>query len=323
MERRPLPGTDLEVSVVGMGCWAIGGRWWGDDVKDADSEAAVRAALEAGITWFDTAPIYGYGHADRVLCRALGDKRHDVLVATKVGPRWAKEGDHPVCDLSPESLEADVAASLSRLGLDTLPLVQIHWPCEVGTPLEQTFDALAELAARGRIRHVGLSNYDAGGLAAAKRAAEGRVPLVVLQTPYSMIRRELEGRLLDVALEAPSMGVLAYEPLCRGLLSGKFGPEPPPFPDSDMRARDVRFAPPIYGRIYRLVQGLARIGEHFEATAAQLALAWVVRARGITSAIAGAKRPAQVQENAAAAALASRDDVPWEVIDQMASAVRI
>jgi len=316
METRTLPGTDLALSVVGLGCWAIGGEWWGDDVRDADSIAAIETALELGITWFDTAPLYGHGHADEILVKALGASRHDVVIATKVGPRWDGPGGHATSDLTPAHLIEDVEASLVRLSLDRLPLVQIHWPCEQGTPLEASLEALFELREAGKVGEIGLCNYEPDDV----RAARAVGPVVSLQTPVSMVRREYEHGLAAACAET-DMGVLAYEPLARGLLTGKFT-SPPRFPDRDLRARDYRFTGRPFMKAARLAEGLARIGAHFDLPPAALAIAWVLRRPGMTSAIAGAKRPEQVRANVRAAE-ALGAEVPWDVVDQMVDAIRL
>jgi len=323
METRTIPGTDLALSTIGFGAWAIGGLWWGDDVVDATSIEAVHAALDAGINWFDTAPLYGHGHADEVLVEALGERRHEVIIATKVGVRWDGEGAHAQSDLSPAYLREDTEASLRRLGLEQIPLLQVHWPCERGTPLEESLDALVALQRDGLIAHFGLCNYPPDQLALAARHA----PVATLQTPFSMLRREFEHGLQEVCLGAgggPAMGVLAYEPLCRGLLTGKFaGDAPPTFPDSDLRARDDRFKGRAFQRASRLVEALSRVATHFETSPGALALAWLLRRPGVSSVIAGAKRAEQVRENAAAAALVDRDDLPWEIIDKMVDTTRL
>ena len=327
MEQRVLPGTDLSLSVLGFGCWAMGGLWWGDDVRDEDSTAAVDAALDAGVNWFDTAPLYGHGHADYVLVRALGPRLRDVIIATKVGVRWDGEGAHARSDLTAEHVQADVEASLRRLGLERLDLVQIHWPCESDTPLDETLGALQRLQAAGKVRWFGVCNYNADGL----RQLRSIAPLASLQTPYSMLRREAEAELLPLALQwgadvpadqanrghtlAPTLGVLAYEPLCRGLLTGKFSATAR-FPESDLRARDDRFVGTRFLRALTVVSRLQLLAKRVGVPVSALALAWVVRQPGVTAAIAGAKRPAQVQDNVRLMDVLHRDEL-WPEIDRI------
>lgn len=314
MLRRRLPGTDLELSVVGFGCWAIGGLWWGDDVRDDHSERAIRAALDVGIDWFDTAPIYGWGHADTVLARALGPDRARVVIATKVGARRGDDG-HAVSDLTPAHIARDVDASLARLGVDRLDLAQLHWPCQLGTPIEDSVGALVDLVAQGKVRYFGLCNYDAEGLRRACAAG----PVVSLQTPYSLLRRELEQG-LGGAAHAAGVGVLAYEPLCRGLLSGKFHGLPH-FPESDLRARDERFQGHRFLRAAQFVRILGEAASRLSVPTAALAIGWVAAQPGITAVLAGAKTEAQVRENARAASLVGRERL-WEAMRNVAGAWR-
>lgn len=324
MQQRVLPGTDLSMSVLGLGCWAMGGLWWGDDVRDADSAAAVHAALDAGINWFDTAPLYGHGHADEVLVKALGPRLREVIIATKVGVRWDGEGAHARSDLTAAHIEADVDASLRRLGLERLDLLQIHWPCEADTPLDETLGALQRLQQVGKVRWFGVCNYSADGLRDIRQLA----PIGSLQTPYSMLRREAEAELLPLVSRwgeqgqalAPSLGVLAYEPLCRGLLTGKFSATAR-FSDSDLRARDDRFVGNRFLRALTVVSRLQLLAKRVGVPVSALALGWVVRQPGVTAAIAGAKRPAQVVDNARLVEVQHREDL-WPEVDRIVASFR-
>lgn len=314
MLHRTLPGTDLSLSVVGMGCWTIGGDYWGG-ADEAQSVAAVRAAVEAGINWFDTAPLYGNGRSDRVLAKALGSHIHQVVIATKVGVRLPGDGgEHARSDLRPEHVVADCEASLRRLK-EPLDLLQVHWPCEEGTPLQDTIAALEDLQDRGWIRHWGLCNYDAAEVRQARLL--GRV--ASLQTPYSLLRRELEGELRDACLEpgphGQPIGILAYEVLCRGLLTGRY-PVPPSFPEEDMRSWDERFSGPRFLYANGIAQDLARIGRKLGLSGAAVALAWAARQEGVTAVIAGARSPEQIRQSARAWQLLERDKV-WQVVDQV------
>ncbi len=314
MERRRLPGTDLDVSAVGFGCWAIGGEHWGDDVTDERSTAAVHAALDGGITLFDTAPLYGEGRSDAVLARALGTRKHDVVIATKVGVVFGGEG-HARSDLRPEHVVEDAHRSLKRLGLDSIDLLQVHWPCEGGTPLEDTVAALNGLKEAGDVRHWGLCNYGAAALREA--AAMGGVS--TLQTPYNLLRREAEGELLPTCRDL-ELGVLAYEPLCRGLLSGRFQ-TPPTFPESDLRRRDDRFTGARFRRSQPFVDGLGRAAAKLGVPTAALAVAWVARQPGVTCALVGMKGPEQVRANLQAARLLRAERI-WPVVERIANTWR-
>jgi aryl-alcohol dehydrogenase-like predicted oxidoreductase len=320
---RTLPRTDLQLSAIGFGCWAIGRKWWGNDVDDERSIAAIRTALEHGINWFDTAPLYGHGHADEVLIRALGSKRHDVIIATKVGVRWDEgANDHAFSDLSPDNIVADCEASLRRLRLDTIPLLQVHWPCECDTPLEATLEALLALRDGGKLRYFGLCNYASRPIEQALAYAP---ELASLQTPYSMLRREFEFALRDAVREPDGeqrLGLLAYETLCRGMLTGKFGAAAPRFPTTDLRHADERFREPLWSRAQSLVAALRLVGQKLEVPAAALAIAWVLRQPGVSVAIVGAKRPEQVADHVRALDLLARRKV-WEALGPHLDRTRI
>jgi aryl-alcohol dehydrogenase-like predicted oxidoreductase len=315
MQTRRLPNTDLDLSVIGMGCWAMGNLWWGDDVTDARSIAAVEKALEVGINWFDTAPLYGHGHADDVLIKALGKRKHDVIIASKVGVRWDGEGQHARSELSRDWIRQDVDASLRRLGVERIDLLQVHWPCELDTPLEESMGELAALQKAGKIRHVGLCNYDVAGLTEARKY----VDIASLQTPYSMLRRELEQELLPYC-RRENLGVLAYEPLCRGLLTGKFAANKR-FPESDLRARDDRFQGSRFLRALTIVSRLELIAKRKKVPIAALALGWAIRQPGMTAVIAGAKGPEQIAEHVRTVEILD-DEALWGEVDRVVAAYR-
>ena len=321
MKYRTLPGTDLQLSAIGLGCWALG--------EDADERAmaeAVAAALAVGIDWFDTAPIYGDGRADERLVAALGSRRHDVTIATKVGVR--RSGGHAVSDLSPAHVIADAEASLRRLRLDVIPLLQVHWPCELGTPLAATISALESLRARGLVRWFGLCNYNAAGLAAARATG---AQIASLQTPVSMIRREFfdkAGGLRDMCVETgpegqvtQRLGVLAYEVLGRGLLAGDYLEREPTLAPGDLRATDARFHGAAWQRIRRLGQALVAVAARMEVPPAALALAWTLRQAGVSVAVVGARGAAQVQEHVHALGLLGHARV-WQALQPHVDACR-
>lgn len=318
MKYRKVPGIDVNLSVVGFGCWAAGGKWWGDDVRDEASIDAIRGAVELGVNWFDTAPLYGYGHADEVLVKALGTHIREVFIATKVGVRWDNEQVHATSDLSATYVVEDCENSLRRLGVERIDLLQVHWPCESNTPLEETLGALEKLKSQGKIQAFGLCNYDATTLEKALNLA----PISTLQTPYSMIRREFEHGLRQVVLPdtQQQVGVIAYEPLARGLLTGKFGMQPS-FPDSDLRARDDRFK----GRAFHELAGFARTvtaaAKKVNLPPAALAIGWVAARPGVSVVVAGAKTRSQVEENVKAAVVAERADF-WQAMDPVVNAFR-
>jgi len=310
MKTRTLPGTDLELSVVGFGAWAIGGDYWGDDVDDEQSVAAIHKALDVGINWFDTAPLYGHGHSEKILARALGSRARDVVVATKVGIR--SDGDHAISDLSPEHIRLDLEGALKRLQVERIDLLQVHWPCEKSTPLEESFATLAGLQQEGKVRYVGVCNYNARALRSIRDVCE----VVSLQTPYSMLRREFEGPLRDACQEL-GVGVLAYEPLCRGLLTGKFT-QVPSFPETDLRSRDPRFQGGQFFRGQALARDLGKVAKKLRVPTSAVALGWAASQPGVTAVIAGAKTAKQVAENAVAGRLVGRSGL-WRVVKGVAA----
>ena len=313
MHQRIIPGTDISLSVVGFGCWAMGKQYWGDDVDDDVSVQAVHAALDEGINWFDTAPLYGEGHADSILVQALGTRKQDVVIATKVGVRLGGDDGHAQSDLSARWIIEDTEASLTRLGLTCIDLLQVHWPCDSGTAFDETIEALEKLRENGKIRYYGLCNYDAADV----RLAKSQPGMVSLQTPYSMLRREFEQTLLPACISETPLAVLAYEPLCRGLLTGKFQNQPT-FPDTDLRSWDERFQGSRFIHGQQLCESLAKVGEKLKLPTAAIAVGWAIAQPGITTAIVGAKNPEQVRQNVRAAELLHKPKA-LRIIDQIAA----
>ena len=312
---RTFPGTDLQTSAIGLGCWAIGGKWWGDDVTDDNSKGCIEAALDAGITFFDTAPLYGHGHADKLLVEALGTRRHDVVIATKVGVRFQGTTGHAQSDLSAAHIREDTENSLRRLKLDAIPLMQIHWPCELGTPLSESVEELLKLKEEGKIRWIGVCNYNAEGM--KEILSHGRVD--TLQTPLSMVRKRFGPDLQELCRTGDGrnqpIGVIGYEPLCRGLLTGKYL-SMPTFPPGDVRAQDDWFKGSRYIQVSQLVRMLQQIARKVGTTPAALAIAWSAAQTGVATSIVGAKRADQIQKNAEAGALLKRPKL-LSVLDQL------
>jgi aryl-alcohol dehydrogenase-like predicted oxidoreductase len=234
----------------------------------------------------------------------------DVTVATKVGV--ATIGDHKQSKLTPDHLRADLEATLTRLRVDCIDLLQVHWPCEFGTPLEETFGTLGALREEGKFRHLGVCNYNA----AALKTIAGITPIVTLQTGYSLLRREYEHALQDAVAEL-GIGALAYEPLCRGLLTGKFRTVPD-FPETDMRSRDDRFQGGRFFHAQRLVADLSKVARKVGVPPAAIAIGWVAAQPGITSVIVGAKGPEQVEQNVLAARLMDKAKL-WQVVGRIAA----
>lgn len=293
MQYRKLGSSDIEVSVIGFGCWAMGKAFWGEDVVDDETMAAVDRAIELDLRFFDTAQAYGCGHSERVLGKALA--RHDrknVVIATKTGLSWDEAGKIGN-DSSPEYVLRSCDESLERLGTDYLDLLQVHWP-DKNVPIAETADAMRQLYEAKKIRSVGVSNYSVEQMEQFMAVC----PLHSLQPPYSMIRRDIEAEILPFCREH-NIGVLAYSPMARGLLTGRYD-ETATFPPSDARSGDALWQGERLARNVAAVAEMRKLAEAAGKTMAQMALAWVTSQPGLSSALAGAKRPSQIEETAAA-----------------------
>ncbi|HEX7433650.1 MAG TPA: aldo/keto reductase [Anaerolineaceae bacterium] len=297
MQIRKLGWTDLELSTVGLGTWAIGGSgWrfsWGEQA-DADSIATVEAALSLGVNWIDTAAVYGFGHAEEVTGAALKKLGKKFIIATKCGR--VQDGSGGIYgSLKAESVRQECEASLRRLQLEVIDLYQIHWP-DPDAQLEVGWSTIADLVKEGKVRYAGVSNFNVAQL----RRIQPIHPVASLQPPYSMLVRGVEDETLAYCA-ANQIGVVAYSPMQKGLLTGKVTPE---WVDSlskdDHRRKDPYFNPPRLSHIMELVDGLRGIALKNQLSLAQLAIAWVLRRPEITSAIVGARRPGQLQETAGA-----------------------
>lgn len=295
MERRRLGGTDLELSVIGLGTWVFGGRWGG--AEDEASLAACHAALDAGVNWIDTADIYGQGRAERIVGRAVRERRDEVIVATKGGVAWELEPQFRIWrEASAEYLRMACDRSLQALGLDHIDLYQVHWPVG-GVAAEETIGALVELRDAGKIRAIGVSNYHLPDLEAAGAVA----PIDSYQPGYHLMRRDIEAGELPWCAEH-GVGVIAYGPLAHGLLTGKMDASTT-FPENDWRAQSELFADEAFPERIAVVEELTRLaGESGRpGGVAELAVAWVLRRPEVTSAIIGARDARQAARNAALA----------------------
>lgn len=291
MKFTTLGSTGWQVSVIGFGTWPLGGDSYGT-VHDSDSTKAIWRALDLGVNLFDTAPIYGSGHAEEVLGRALESVRKDVFIATKCGPIEIRPGLIRL-DLSAKGIEEQCHASLRRLKTDYIDLLQVHWN-DPAWPVEETMRGLMRLVEAGKVRAVGVSNFALKDLQAAH--ASGNV--VALQSRYNLLQREVEKDVLPYCKEA-GIAFLAYEPLARGILAGKID-EKRRFEPNDIRSRD----PDYRGEALRLrleaVSNLKLVAKNEGITPAQAAIAWLLSRPGVTSVLVGAKSAAQVVENVAA-----------------------
>ena len=279
----------LEVSLVGLGCNNFGWR------IDADaSAAAVDAALDAGIDFFDTADIYGSGASEEFLGRALGPRRNNVLIATKFGMKMDDERR----GARPEYVRRAVEDSLRRLGTDRIDLYQLHQP-DAEVPIADTLGALDDLVRAGKVREIGCSNFSAGQLRAAEAAVrEGGARFVSVQNQYSLVHREPEADVIPECARA-GLAFLPYFPLANGLLTGKYR-RGQPLPEGS-RARDG-FGPKVFtGENLALVESLAAFATARGHSMLELAVSWLAAQPAVASVIAGAKSPQQVQANASAA----------------------
>ena len=295
MEFRSLGNTGIQVSAVAFGAWAVGGpgEWGWGEVDDGVSIAAVRRALDLGVTLIDTADSYGAGHSEEVVGRALGARRKDVVLATKFGTVLDKDGNEVGVDGSRDYVIRACEASLRRLGTDTIDLYQMHQP-DVKTPIEETMTALSDLKRQGKIRAIGVSNFSLAQLEEASR----HVDLASDQPPYSLFHRQIEADVLPWCVSR-GLSLLAYAPMAHGLLSGKYRQDRE-LPDGDWRARDPHFRGDTLARNLKVVERLGAIAAASGHTVAQLAIAWVLSRSPNLVALVGTRRPDQIEETAAA-----------------------
>ena len=302
--------TDLEVSPIAFGTWQLGGEWGQFD--EEDGIAAIRHARELGVNFFDTAQGYGFGASERLLGRALRDdlenRRDEVVIATKGGLRMTHEG--LVRDASPDWLRSGVEDSLRALGVEHIDLYQVHWP-DQKVPFVETAGALQELVDEGKIRHVGVSNFDTTQMA----EFTGTRPVETLQPPYHLFRREIEVELLPYCREH-DVGVLVYGPLAHGLLTGALD-ENTQFAASDWRGG----APFFEGEAYRRNVGVVRELEHLASeelgvSVSRLAIAWTLANPAVQVAIVGARHPGNIEDSVAAAEL-SVSEADLERVDHI------
>jgi aryl-alcohol dehydrogenase-like predicted oxidoreductase len=295
METRRLGRTDLDLTTIGLGTWAIGGGdWlfgWGHQDEQEAIDAIVRG-VELGINWIDTAAVYGEGRSEELVGRALkrlGPARRPVI-ATKCGRVFESDG-RVVGRLNRDSVLNECDASLTRLAVDCIDLYQIHWPDPARDILE-AWETLIELKRQGKVRHIGVSNFNARQL----QHLDKLHPVASLQPPYSLLADDVESTLLPYCAEN-EIGVVAYSPMCKGLLTGQFTRRRAAELDAtDHRSRDPKFQDPQLSINLALVEALSQIAKRLGATVAQLAIAWVLRRPEVTSAIVGARRPSQIEE---------------------------
>jgi aryl-alcohol dehydrogenase-like predicted oxidoreductase len=290
MKTKRLGNSDLCITPIGFGAWAIGGPgWefaWGAQ-NDGDSIAALWGALDVGVNWIDTAAVYGLGHSEEVVARALAGVRNRPYVFTKCGLAWDERGQisHR---LTAKSVRRECEASLRRLRVEAIDLYQVHWP---DADIEEGWVTLAALKEEGKVRHIGVSNFNV----AQMKRAQAIAPITSLQPRYSLLHRDIESEILPFA-EREGVGVLAYSPMASGLLTGAMTRERiTDLPADDWRKRHPDFQEPQLSGNLRLVELLRALGKRLGRTPAEVAVAWVLRHPAVTGAIVGARRPGQMR----------------------------
>ncbi len=298
MQTRKLGNSDLEITPLGIGAWAMGGGGWAfawGPQDDDESIGAIHAALDRGINWIDTAAVYGLGHSEEVVARALKGRSNRPYVFTKCERTWGEDRQIRKV-LKRESILAECEASLRRLQVDVIDLYQIHWP-EPDEDVEEGWATLADLRKQGKVRWIGVSNFNASQLARAQAIA----PITSLQPPYSMIQADIETDILPFCV-GHNIGTIVYSPMKSGMLTGAMTRERiANMPEDDFRKRTPNFQEPLLTRNLNLVELLREIGLPHGRTPGEVAIAWTLRRPEVTGAIVGMRSPKQVDGVIAAA----------------------
>jgi aryl-alcohol dehydrogenase-like predicted oxidoreductase len=291
MQTRQLGNSDLQISPLGIGAWAMGGAGWLFSWSHQDDDAsisAIHAALDAGMNWIDTAAVYGLGHSEEVVAQALAGRANRPYVFTKCARIW-DENRQIGKSLKADSIRRELEASLLRLKVDVIDLYQIHWP-EPDEDVEEGWATLARLKEEGKVRWIGVSNFSLGQL----KRAQSIAPITSLQPPYSLIRREVEAGVLSHCAEN-NIGVIAYAPMGSGLLTGAMTRERlADLPEDDWRRRSPQFQEPLVTRNLKIVDKLKEIASRHQRSAGEVAIAWVLRKSVVTGAIVGVRSREQV-----------------------------
>src|SRR5215210_2516941 len=309
MRTRRLGSKGPDISVVGLGCWALGGPWqfgWGPQ-DDEESIAVIRHAVERSVSWLDTAAVYGHGHSETVVGEAVQPLRagEDVLIFTKCGERYVdSDGSVQGESLRRESIRAECDRSLQRLGVERIDLYQFHWP-DPNTPVEESWSAMVELVEEGKVRWIGACNFDVELL----ERCEAIRHFDSSQPPLNLLHREARDEVVPWCREHGT-GVIVYSPMAAGLLTGAFGRERmEQLAPDDWRHRDPNFQEPQLSRALALVDRLRPIAARVGCSPAALAVAWTLAVDGVTGAIVGGRRPSQIDEWLPAGDLELDDDV--------------
>lgn len=291
MQTRQLGNSDLHITPIGYGAWAIGGGgWefgWGEQ-DDADSIAAIHAALDHGINWIDTAAVYGLGHSEEIVAQALKGRSNRPYVFTKCTRVWDASGKVGR-SLKADSIRRELEDSLRRLQVDVIDLYQIHWP-DPEEDLEEAWSTLAQLQKDGKVRWIGVSNFNVEQLQRVQKIA----PVTSNQPPYSLIKRDVENAILPYCLQQ-NIGVINYSPMGAGLLTGAMTLERArSLPADDWRSRNADFTEPRLLRHLQLVEILQEIANRHGRTAGEVAIAWTLKNPAVTGAIVGARSARQI-----------------------------
>jgi aryl-alcohol dehydrogenase-like predicted oxidoreductase len=312
VQKRKLGNSNLEITRIGLGTWAIGGGGyqygWGPQ-DDRESTAAIHRALDLGINWVDTAPAYGLGRSEKVVGAAIAERRDEVIIATKCGQVWEKGDTSTDFSLRADSVRREAENSLRRLNVDVIDLYQIHWP-HPDEQIEEGWSTIADLVQEGKVRCGGVSNFSVEQLERIRKIH----PVTSLQPPYHMLQRTIEEEILPYCQEQ-GIGVITYSPMMSGLLTGKYDRQRiEGLPSDDWRKRSQQFTEPELSANLRLVGELKELANQEGHTLPQLAIAWVLRRPEVTAAIVGARKPSQIEETAPAA--------DWELSDEIRGRVR-
>lgn len=307
MQTCVLGNSDLNITRIGFGAWAIGGSGWAfawGEQDDRDSISAIHAALDRGVNWIDTAAVYGLGHSEEVVAKAISGRANKPYVFTKCARTWTDERQIAK-SLKADSIRRECEASLRRLQVDVIDLYQMHWP-EPEEDIEEGWTALVRLKQEGKVRWIGVSNFNVEQMERIGKIA----PMTSLQPPYSLVNRTAEDAILPYA-GANNIGVIVYSPMGSGLLTGAMTPERiASLPLDDWRTRNPRFQEPLLTRHLQLAELLRAIGQRYGRTAGEVAIAWTLSNPNVTGAIVGARNASQVQGSFGAAELElSADDL--------------
>lgn len=313
MEARALGNSDLHITPIGFGAWAIGGGdWrfgWGDQ-DDAESIAAIRKAVEVGINWIDTAAVYGFGHSEEVVRKALDGMSERPYIFTKCGlVPSAADAQVPEENISAASIARECEASLKRLGVEAIDLYQIHWPTDVIADIDEAWAAMRALQTAGKVRYIGVSNFNVEEVQRALAIA----PVTSNQPPYSLVKPDVADEILPFC-KARNIGTIVYSPMGAGMLTGAMTRERvQALPANDWRAKNDEFQEPKLTRNLALADLLVTIGKRHGRSAGEVAIAWTLCNPGVTAAIVGARSAAQVEGNAGALTFRLSDDEFGEI----------